>query len=99
MANYRNRQLLDLAYLLPCQHCGAPAPSEPAHSNWSRHGKGMSIKAHDNYFAALCRKCHMELDQGKNMTFEERNDFWQAAYEKTQLEIWQRKLVKVVVWM
>lgn len=89
MSNYRNRKLLDLAHKLSCQCCGKHGGSEPAHSNQSCHGKGMSIKAHDVFFAALCHDCHRELDQGKSMTFEEKCDMWQRAHDKTLLEIFR----------
>ena len=94
--NYRNRALLDLAHHLPCQHCGAVEASEPAHSNWSRHGKGMSLKAHDVYFAAMCHSCHAELDQGSRWTREQREEIWRTAHEKTLLELWTRGWLKVI---
>ena len=95
MSNYRNRALLNLAHYLPCQWCGKGVASEPAHSNQSRHGKGMSIKAHDVYFAALCHECHSALDQGSKLSKQERMDMWQYAHERTLLEIF--KLGWVVV--
>jgi hypothetical protein len=96
LSNYRNRKLLDLAHQLPCQCCGRGEASEPAHSNFHQHGKGMSIKAHDVFFAALCHDCHRELDQGKSMTFDKRFDMWQRAHDKTLLEIFRRGLVRVL---
>jgi hypothetical protein len=35
-----------------------------AHSNQSRHGKGLGLKAHDCFVAFLCAHCHHWLDQG-----------------------------------
>ena len=93
--NYRNRQLLDLAHHLPCQWCGEGVASEPAHSNHQRHGKGMGIKAHDAYFAALCHSCHAELDQGSRWTREERANIWQSAHDRTMLELWRRGWIRV----
>lgn len=93
--NYRNRRLLDLAHRLPCQCCGRGQASEPAHSNQSKHGKGMSIKSHDVFFAALCHDCHASLDQGSKLTREERQEMWQRAFEKTLLVLWERKLIQV----
>lgn len=96
--NYRNRELLDLAYAIPCQlnlpGCDGGV-GEPAHSNQSRHGKGGSIKAHDCFFASGCRSCHREIDQGKTMSREEKFDVWQRAYERTMLELWRRGLIGV----
>lgn len=97
--HYRNRALLDLAYQLPCM-VALPGctggPGEPAHSNQSRHGKGGSIKAHDCYWAAACRHCHAEIDQGKSMTREQRFDAWQRAHEATFLALWIRGLIGVM---
>lgn len=97
--NYRNRDLLDLAYAIPCQFnltcCEGGDSGEPAHSNQIRHGKGGSIKAHDIFFAAGCRSCHREIDQGNNMTRQEKFDAWQRAYESTMLELWRRGLIRV----
>jgi hypothetical protein len=56
-----------------------------AHSNQLRHGKGMGLKASDEYVAFLCYCCHSELDQGKNLTKQQRRDMWQTAYERTQV--------------
>lgn len=68
---------------------------EPAHSNFSRHGKGKSLKAHDCYFAAACRACHREVDQGMRFSREERIDIWQRAFETTLLMLWQKQLIEV----
>jgi hypothetical protein len=98
MSNFRDRDLLNLAYALPCQLqipgvCTGGDPSEPAHSNQSRHGKGKSLKAHDCFFAASCRECHVEIDQGSRLTREERIDIWQRGFERTVLVLWQRGLL------
>lgn len=93
--NYRNRKLLDLAHTMPCMHCGQGEASEPAHANWSEYGKGMSIKAHDCYWAALCHTCHAWLDQGSDMSREGKKEMWRDAYDKTQLWLWQNDKVRV----
>jgi hypothetical protein len=54
-----------------------------AHSNQMRDGKGRSLKASDAMIAALCYHCHMELDQGKNLSKQERVEMWEGAYRKT----------------
>lgn len=97
--NYRNRDLLDLAYQIPCTinlPCCEGGVGEPAHSNQSRHGKGGSIKAHDCFFASGCRSCHREIDQGITMSREEKFDAWQRAHERTMLELWRRGLIGVL---
>lgn len=97
--NYRNRDLLDLAYELPCQIqlpgvCEG-GRGEPAHSNQERHGKGGAMKAHDCFFASACRSCHREIDQGKTMTREERREAWQRAHERTMLALWRQGFIRV----
>lgn len=97
--NYRNRDLLDLAYELECTFglpCCQGGVGEPAHSNQFRHGKGGSIKAHDCFFASGCRACHREIDQGKTMNREEKFDIWQRAHDRTFLLLWERGLIGVM---
>lgn len=96
--NYRDRDLLDLAYRVPCMirlpGCEGGV-GEPCHSNQSRHGKGGALKAHDCFFASGCRHCHRELDQGTTMTREEKFEVWQRAYEATVLYLWRHHLIGV----
>lgn len=54
----------------------------PAHSNQSRHGKGMGIKADDRFTVPACYACHAEIDQGSHFTREEKFALWNAAYER-----------------
>lgn len=97
--NYRNRQLLDLAYQIDCtariEGVCEGGLGEPMHSNQSRHGKGGALKAHDCFFASGCRACHRELDQGNKFSREEKFAIWQAAHERTELELWRLGLIKV----
>ena len=46
---------------LPCIKCGQ-SPSQAAHSNSSKHGKGRSIKASDEFTVPLCHSCHFQFD-------------------------------------
>ena len=55
---------------------------QAAHSNWGG-GKGRGIKADDNLVAALCLKCHYEIDQGHKLSKQDRQALWQAAHKKT----------------
>lgn len=88
--NYRNRDLLDAARGQPCMYCGVEDDTVvAAHSNQSRHGKGMSIKAHDCFVAFLCARCHYQLDQGSKLTRQERQELWQEAHEKTLLHLFR----------
>jgi hypothetical protein len=82
--NYRNKKLLETARKLPCCHCGLEDGTVvAAHSNQLRDGKGKSIKASDYRIASLCFLCHSELDQGKNLSKQERVEMWEEAHRKT----------------
>jgi len=81
---YRNKTLLEIVRDIPCQHCEiADGTVVAAHSNQLRDGKGRGIKSHDYRIAALCYACHMELDQGKNLSKQERVEMWDEAHRKT----------------
>ena len=43
----------------------------------------MGIKANDYRIAALCHRCHHELDQGIKLTRLERLELWEDAHRKT----------------
>lgn len=82
--NYRNKKLLETVRESPCQLCGAEDGTVvAAHSNQLRDGKGRSIKSHDFRVAALCFRCHAEIDQGSKMSKEDRVDIWEMAHRKT----------------
>ena len=81
---YRNKKLLEIVRNFPCQHCGTiDGTVVAAHSNQLRDGKGRGIKASDYRIASLCFKCHSELDQGKNLSKEQRVEMWEEAHRKT----------------
>jgi hypothetical protein len=67
-----------------------------AHSNQMRDGKGRGLKADDYRIAALCYKCHTELDQGKNMSREERLNMWEDAHRATIGWLFENEKIKVV---
>ena len=92
---FRSKELLKKVASLPCQHCGLEGSTQAAHANWVWSGKGMGIKAHDCFTAALCASCHRELDQGKDMPKFAREELWTNAWKKTILELWKRNLIKV----
>jgi len=76
--------LLELVRQCPCQTCGnQDGTVVAAHSNQLRDGKGRGLKAHDYRIAALCYRCHMELDQGTKMTKAERAESWDEAHRGT----------------
>ena len=81
--NYvRSKALLKAVAGLDCQNCESPYMVQAAHTNWG-HGKGRGIKADDNMVAALCLKCHYAVDQGKDLSREERQRLWERAHKRT----------------
>jgi len=80
---FRSKAHLKNVASLPCQNCYIEGETQAAHSNSAEHGKGRGIKASDEFTAALCQKCHMELDQGARLNKEQRRTLWQMAYQKT----------------
>jgi hypothetical protein len=84
MALYRNKKLLEIVRESPCQVCGIEDGTVvAAHSNQMRDGKSMSMKSNDFRIAALCFRCHSNLDQGSKMTREERVNMWEEAHRGT----------------
>ena len=79
----RSQKLLKAVASLRCMHCGRSDNVQASHSNWSEHGKGRSLKASDIYTAALCLQCHFQIDQGRDLTKEERKEMWLKAHQKT----------------
>lgn len=94
---YRSQYLLEKVRESPCQHCGAEDGTVVgAHSNQLRDGKGRSIKAHDYRIAALCFKCHAELDQGMKLSKSERVELWESAHRRTVGWLFENGHIKVV---
>jgi len=58
-----------------------------------RAGAAASVKADDNLIAALCLRCHYEIDQGKTLDKQERQEMWAAAHRRTV-----DKLVALDLW-
>ena len=93
---YRNKKLLELVRQSPCQNCETrDGTIVAAHSNQLRDGKGRGIKAHDYRIAALCYGCHMELDQGKSMSKQERVEMWDEAHRKTIGWLFENDYIKL----
>lgn len=84
MSGYRNKRILDLAQHHHCQALGCPAdaPSVAAHSNFGKHGKGTSMKAHDCFVAYLCVDCHRWVDQGM-ASQTDKEEVWYGAHESS----------------
>jgi Asp-tRNA(Asn)/Glu-tRNA(Gln) amidotransferase A subunit family amidase len=91
---YRSPALLALARGKPCLLNAVEAcltsrdtsTTVAAHSNQSKHGKGMGRKADDAYSVWACVHCHTWLDQGKAPKAEKVRAF-DAAHAR-QVEEW-----------
>ena len=82
--NYRNPKLLKLADGAPCMICGIIDSSVVAcHSNQLRDGKGTGIKAKDFRVAFLCVNHHFMIDNGKDLSREERINLWEEAHRRS----------------
>ena len=71
---------------MACKACGAAGPTAGvtwSHSNQGKHGHAMGIKASDQFVAALCWACHLELDQGMRDTQAEKVALWDRAHART----------------
>ncbi|NUG10173.1 DUF968 domain-containing protein [Acinetobacter seifertii] len=80
----RDAKRLKVIRLLPCVRCGS-SPSQAAHSNSSKHGKGRGIKASDEFTVPLCYSCHTQFDQFKLGTRQESEVLFDGWLEKTNL--------------
>jgi hypothetical protein len=80
---YRNKKHLKNVASLPCQVCYVEGMTQASHSNQAIHGKGRSLRASDEFTAAICVEHHYEIDQGSNLTKQQRVDMWNEAYQKT----------------
>ena len=81
---YRNDKLLKLARHSPCQICEIQDDTiVAAHSNQLRDGKGRGLKSSDAAIAFLCYKCHNEIDQGSNLSKQQRFYLWDEAHIKS----------------
>lgn len=93
---YRNPKLLQAVRDCPCQHCGVQDSTiVAAHSNQMRDGKGRGLKASDYRIAALCFKCHYEIDQGKDLSRAERLNIWEEAHRATIGWLFENDFLKV----
>lgn len=86
-AYYRSPEMMVAVRSFACGNCGRTHEGNcGAHPNWSWSGKAKSIKGHD-LVATLCPFCHVPiLDQGKDLSREEREMMWLRAFYNTMLE-------------
>lgn len=81
---FRSEKLRRAVADLPCVDCGRENETQAAHTN---HGKGMAIKASDARIMALCVRCHSNLDQGGEMTKEERRHYEDEMVARTYVAL------------
>jgi len=87
---FRSKQHLKNVASLECQNCGVDNHTQAAHSNWvDLGGKARGIKASDEFTAALCVRCHFQIDQGTILSKEQRRELWEKAWRKTVAELQQ----------
>lgn len=100
---FRSRSLLDLCHRIhACQiqiigvcKGWCPEGCEPVHPNWSSWtDKGMGGKASD-LVAAGCHDCHVAIDQGKDLSHDERERYWFKGFWRTHVIIWAMGWVKL----
>ena len=77
---YRSEKWLRAVASLPCVRCGIVGQTQAAHRNF---GKGMGVKTDDCFTAALCQRCHSEIDQGDTMSRDERRSVMDCAILET----------------
>lgn len=91
---YRNKKILEVSKDIECcTGCGKYNIGDvvAAHSNWSEHGKGLSIKAHDCFIAYLCQSCHDYVDKS-SASKEEKKEFWTKAHDLSMLWLFRNKV-------
>lgn len=78
---FRSEAWLEAVRSVPyCVLCKRACQPQAAHKN---EGKGKSIKTSDACTAALCADCHVRIDQGTDLTKEERRGLINAAIVAT----------------
>lgn len=81
----RDTRIRDACRSIACQNCYTSRPDAGvtwSHANWG-FGKGRGIKCSDEKTAALCMRCHTELDSGSKLSEAERKAMWWAAHVNT----------------
>ena len=92
-STFRSEKLRRAVADLPCQACGREGFTQAAHANM---GKGMGIKVSDALVAALCTKCHSELDSGGKMSKVARREFEAEMVLKTYVALIESGVIGVL---
>lgn len=89
---YRSRKwLAAVRKIETCVICGAYGV-QAAHRNF---GKGTGMKTDDCLTAAICEPCHREIDNGKDLTREERRALLDKAICDTLAQLARMGLIEV----
>jgi hypothetical protein len=89
---FRSKAWLKAVASLPCVLCSREGMTQAAHMNIN---KGMAHKTHDCWTASLCVECHSDIDQGKDLSRQDRRDMMEAAVLLTIAELAKAGLVVV----
>ena len=96
MPIWRSEKWLAAMREIPCQHCGRSERFGDIVAAHRNEGKGKAIKVSDALVAALCYRCHTDLDQGAKMRREERREMWDLAFRQTLKSLYLRGMVAVL---
>lgn len=89
---YRDRKwLAAVGSIDECVMCGGWG-TQVAHRN---EGKGMGMKAPDCWTSALCQECHHQIDNGRDLTKQQRKARIDEAVLRTLLILVEQGRVKV----
>lgn len=89
-ATFRSEKWLRAVASICCVRCGQEG-TQAAHRN---EGKGMSIKVDDSLTAALCPRCHSEIDSGRDLSRDDRRELMDRAILDTLRELTRQGKVK-----
>lgn len=91
---YRSDKWLKAVRQLPaCVACLRYLPIEAAHRN---EGKGFGMKTDDCCTAALCHECHYAIDNGKDLSRDDRRALMDRYIVLTLIELVRSGAVKPV---
>ncbi len=79
----RNEKYLAYLKTQPCESCGLPDHSDPAHVNAGHEG-GWGMKGPDSLAVSLCRRCHMDQEDNPGAGWWFENVFKQMRRDKYQ---------------
>ena len=88
---WRSRDWLSVVHRIPCVTCGYHEV-QAAHAN---RGKAKGMKTSDATAAALCMRCHVEIDSGTSLVRAQRRALHDEALVSTFAQLLMHGYVKV----